>query len=270
MAKLSELQPEKFEKRRFARDLHAVLAARLLRAKSAVPTLAEFANCSDDQPCRLEGCPMCVRQFRRALMRETHRHSLDQEAWTAASIFPAEWKAADGDLAAVNLGELAGQATSWIDSSEAHDRLLIGGIEVVYVANEGDPLPGFWQLHLNLMIEGHLDPVVQAELGSAFPAPGRGSNVALGEISPEHFHNALTACYKSRFSRRLFSRESSSSPVAAPRRNHRDTALPLAQQLELSEWLLTQPVGSRLILRNIHRVERRDMKLRFKLDKRVV
>jgi hypothetical protein len=104
-----------------------------------------------------------------------------------------------------------------------------------------------------------------AALASAFPAPGQGRNIVLREVGAELFHNALTACYKSRFSRRLFSFEKAASPFAAPRRQHRDTALPLKQQLELAEWLLTLPLGSRLILRNLHRVARSDAKLRFKL-----
>jgi len=264
MAKLREFQPEKFEKRRFARDLHAALAARLLRAKSTVPTLNEFVECSDDQPCGLEACPMCVRRFRRALMREAHRLGFDKQAWTSASIFPGDWKAAEGDLANIDLGGFANQATEWMEAFDA-SHLLIGGIDVVYVANEGGPWPDLWQLHVHLMIQGHVDARMVAALRSAFPAPGNGRNIVTREIVPTPFHNALTACYKSRFSRRLFSFERGEGPFAAPRRQHRDTALPLKQQLELAEWLLALPVGGRLVLRNLHRVSLTDSKLRFKL-----
>jgi hypothetical protein len=149
MAKLRELQPEKFEKRRLARDLHATLASRLLRAKSVLPTLTKFIECSDDQPCGLEGCcPMCIRRFRRGLMRETHRLGLDQQTWMSASIFPADWRAAEGDLVSVDLKKFAKQATEWMESYDAGDRLLMGGIDVVNVGNENSTWPDFWQLHL--------------------------------------------------------------------------------------------------------------------------
>jgi hypothetical protein len=265
MAKLRELLSDKFEKRRLVTQLHADLSAALIGTNSALPTLPQFTSCADDQPCSLEGCPKCLRSFRRKLVREAHRQGFDHEVWTSVSIFPSDWKISAGGLARVDLVRQAAHALDGLKATEAGCCMAIGGINVVFVENEDSPGPGVWQLQLNAMLRSELEPSLEAQLSLAFPAVGFGRGAILREVPPEHFHEALTACYKSRFSRRQFSSEQPASSFSGGRRTSRDTALPREQQLELSEWLLTFPVGSRLVLRNLHRVKRRDMKMRLKL-----
>lgn len=245
-----------------ARKLRADLAAELTCHESAFPNLNRFLDCSDDQPCHLDGCPVCVRRLRRGLTRETHRHGLDQHMWTAGHVYPAEWRFDAGSLNEIDLIELSTNAMNALEGSEAGRCVTIAGIDITYLP--ADDRPGLWQFHLVLLAQTQFGPPVEADFCDAFP-PTFGRNVLLRQVGTEQFHKALAACYPSSFKQRLFYRNEHAGGFGVRKPEFRDSPLGWTQQRELAEWLLTFPVGSRLVLRNLERVRRRDMKLRFKL-----
>jgi len=254
--------PNNVDPREKAYKQRADLAAELTWHEVVFPNVARFHACSREEPCALDGCPVCARRFRRRLAREVQRHELDEQVWTAEYIYPADWTFHAGTLSEVDLPAMAISALNGLEGTMAGGCLITGGINITLLADDG--LPERWQFSLNVLAQVALDDELEAAFCEAFPLEF-GRNVLLHQVGTQHFQKALVATYPSRFQHRLFYRRDHENDFGARGPKFRDKPLPWQQQRELAEWLLTYPVGSRLVLRNINRVMRRDMKLRFKL-----
>jgi hypothetical protein len=256
-----------FDPRDKALKAHADLATELAWHEVTFPNLNRFLACSKEEPCALDGCPICARRLRRRLAREAQRHGLDQQVWTAAYIYPADWTFYAGTLSKVDLPAMAISALNGLEGTVAGRCLITGGINITLLA--GDGIPDRWQFSLKVLAQVQLDDEVDAAFCEAFP-PEFGRNVLLHQVGAQNFHKALIATYPSRFQHRLFYRRDHENDFGARGPKFRDKPLPWQQQRELMEWQLTYPVGSRLVLRNITKVKRRDMKLRLKLAQGVM
>ncbi len=241
--------------------------SRLARLDDLSPGLKKLLSCKPGDRCHTEACPVCLRRFRKQLPLEAVRLGISDGDWTVASIIPADMVYMKGKLCGADLSTIRKRISKWLERSEFHDRLVIGGIDVSF--NTRSNVPIGWQLHLYLLIMAPCTEELKQQIRRAFPAsieaprPYRIRGVKRGK--EDDFKRSLTYSYKSSFYwRSQYETSDWRKQDGTPRVKTRQLPLKPEQELELLGWLAECVVGSRLVLRGLRRATPPECKkLRF-------
>lgn len=214
----------------------------------------KLEQCGSESSCDSGACPICTRELRIGLLSEAlpiieaggPRASSFKPGhtryWTAASVIPAGYRCALGDLQAFELATKVKSMATVISRSSLASGIVIGGFDVS-LNTTSDEAP-CWQLHLYLLITGKPEETKKV-VRSAFkpePSADRPHRCTL-VYSPR---GALTYAYKAVFSRR-------SSYRWEARKFTRHLPLTPDQQRELALFLDQGDAGGRLILSGLRR-----------------
>lgn len=247
--------PNGFEAPQTASERRSKLISLLQSGSTSEQTLAEKLNsCRHSSPCNSGACPVCTRKFRLWLLKEglqvmeaggpraSSSEHLDTKYWTSASIIPAEYRCAPGELGGFKLPTRVKSLAKVISRSSLASGIVIGGFDISLNTSDGEQAA--WQLHLYLLITGRPEGL-KGTVRKAFkpeptaPRPYRCTSV----YSPR---GALTYAYKAVFSQR-------SSYRWEGRKFTRHLPLTPGQQRELALFLDQGDAGGRLILSGLKR-----------------
>jgi hypothetical protein len=214
----------------------------------------KLERCGRESPCNSGACAVCTREFRIWLLgealpvievggpRASSSNPGHTKYWTSASIIPAGYRCAPGELDGLELATKVKSLATAISRSSLASGVVIGGFDVSL--NTTSDVAPFWQLHLYLLISGKPE-VVKKGVKEAFkpePTADRPYRCTL-VYSPR---GALTYAYKAVFSRR-------SSYRWERRTFTRHLPLSPEQQRELALFLDQGDTGGRLILSGLKR-----------------
>lgn len=236
-----------------ARERHRLLVSRLDRAGERGENLDPLRNCTADQPCRLEPCPLCVRWFRREYVRAFLKAGLGHGTFTRVSVILGGQFIPPGGFRSGWLTRLTGSARKQIERSELRDHIILGGVDLSL--NVFENVLRWWAPHLYLLInEGCSDELTQA-VQAAFRLDKEARYpVKAAAVVGTELLNCVTYSYKSGFYRRSSYQEPERPKVdGTPRRNVLSQSLSPAAQVDIARALADYSVGSRLIMRNVRR-----------------
>ena len=241
--------PRKFEAHQEAVKRRGKLVATLAKGTGEDKALAEkLSNCSKGNRCQLEACPVCMRRFRKWLLREGLMVLEERRYWYACSIVPAGLRKPIGELANFDLEKHVEVVKKRLQrSSGLKDALVIGGVDFsLNTEDNGNPV---WQPHLYLLIAG----LPKKQLKDAVTEAFRGELTSSRPYRLTRVYGprgALSYAYKAQFWRR-------SGYRANGRANTRNLPLRSPQQREIASFFGRYRTGYRLILRGMRRDGRR-------------
>jgi hypothetical protein len=216
------------------------------RQRCAARTLTK---CRNRHRCGIEGCRVCMRDFRLWWTGEAVKIMLQRPVWTSCCIITKGLLVPYGQLGNFDLLAQIARLRKRIERSKLHGRIVLGGLDIS-LNLESNKIVG-WQFHIYLLIEGKDDGDLEQAVKDAFPPEPRA-------LVPYEFKEitdpleVITYAYKADIKRR--------SGYVGKDGNHRTADLPLkgADIRKLLPFLAKYKVGARLILcgvkRNGHRL----------------
>lgn len=239
------LLPRKFETHQEAVKHRDKLVATLTKGTDEDKALAKnLRRCKRERRCQSEACPVCMRLFRKWLLREGLMVLEERRCWYACSIVPAGLRKPVGELANFDLENYVEAVKKRLErSSDLKDALVIGGVDFsLNTEDNGNPV---WQPHLYLLIAG----LPKKQLKDAVTEAFRGELTSRRPYRLTRVYGprgALSYAYKALFGRR-------SGYRANGRANTRNLPLKSPQQREIASFLSGYRTGDRLILRGMRR-----------------
>lgn len=227
--------------------------------------MQNVAACSTSESCGLDICAVCLREFRKQLVRSAQKLLLPTGTWTAVCIVPADQLYGLGRLTQADLRQIVHAFRKRLERSPFSDAIVIGGLDLSYNTHDNDPIG--WQVHFHILVNRPCSDRLRKEIITSFKLCTVSHRpLKLTPVKPGEFLSALTYVYKPTFYRRSQYR-GHGRPRAdgSPGLRVRDQSLTTKQRDELLSWLAYQPVGMRLILRNTRRTNASGGKLRLKL-----
>ena len=205
---------------------------------------AKLARCRKGARCNTGACDVCARLFRLRLLRQLQPILASRPHWTRASVVPADFLFAEGDLVNVDLNAIRRKISKRLERWSLRNRIVIGAFDIRFNLEENEEVG--WQLHLYMLVEGEHTPRLEEAVKGAFrPEPTARVpyhfTQVTGAIKP------VTYLFKSVFWRR------SRYTVFGRRPRTRNMPLKRPELRELLEFLGKYPVGARLILRGLRR-----------------
>jgi hypothetical protein len=201
-------------------------------------------GCRKGQRCQNEACKICLRLFRRWLIREATSILLSRPHWTCASVVTKGLQVLDGQLEDVDLGKLVKRFQKRLERSSLADRVIIGGIDASH--NVQNNCADAYQFHLYLIIEGEDELALREAVKAALP-PDDAAAEPYRFKCVNNIPGAVSYSYKSIFVRR--SRFTDASGVARTKKQ----PLKGAELRALLTFLASYKVGARLILQGVRR-----------------
>lgn len=248
-----------------AQRRHDQLCRRLERSEQTYFSLNVVSDCGKEIRCDRDGCPLCLRRFRKQLIRELDRLSIDieQGEWSRISLIPAKSLILTEDLQTFDI-QLATEAFNRrLARSEFSDCVFVGGWDLSNNWFDNNLLGN--QLHVYGLLARPHEKGLTSRLHAALKPDPRAHRPVLSKpVEPGKFMHGATYAYKSTFSRRSgYFEPDRVRRDGKPRKNAVDQPLRFQDFLEISAWLAEKPVGSRLILRGLKRVNQPGSKLRL-------
>ena len=237
--------PRKFETQKEAVKRRDKLVATLAKGTGEDKTTArKLRRCKNKRRCQTEACPICMRPFRKWLLREGLMVLEERRYWYACSIVPADLRKPIGELANFDLENYVKAVKKRLErSSGLKDALVIGGVD--FSLNTEDNANPVWQPHLYLLIAGLSKKQLKAGLTEVF----KGETTSRRPYRLTRVYGprgALSYAYKAQFWRR-------SGYTHNGRANTRNLPLKLPEQREITSFFERYRPGDRLILRGIRR-----------------
>jgi hypothetical protein len=237
--------PADFETYAEARQRRAHDMRVLRRGDRRQRRIAEkLSSCRKGQRCENEACKICLRLFRRWLIREAAPILLSRPHWTCASLVTKGLQVLDGQLEDVDLSKLVKRFQKRLERSSLANRVIIGGIDASH--NVQNNCAAAYQFHLYLIIEGEDDLVLREAIKATFPPESTAAEPYRFDTLSD-VPGAVTYCYKPIFVRR--SRFTDASGVARTKKQ----PLKGAELRALLTLLARYKVGARLILQGVRR-----------------
>lgn len=222
---------------------------RLLR-RSADPIAHRLANtldgCEPERRCESAACPVCVRRFRKRLLKQLKPVYKREPHWIRASIIPANCLRPIGRLHGF---DLAKAKKTWLKRlmrapAILRNAILVGGVDVS-VNVEENVIQGH-QVHLYLAIAAPNSKKLRKAIRKTF-APELSAKRPYLVTDIEDFGPVFSYTMKPMFCRRLSYRNESGQ------RKGSDVS-PLPSELEeILLWLAEYEIGDRQILRGLRR-----------------
>jgi len=240
--------PEGFETHVEAEERRAYKIEVLSGGNKTQQQLArKLQRCRKGARCNTGACDVCERLFRLRLLRQLEPILASRSHWTRASVVPADFLFAPGELGNVDLNALRKKISKRFERWSLRNRIVIAGIDISYNIEDNEAVG--WQLHLYMLVEGEHTPQLAEAVKATFP-PEKTARV------PYHFTQltgrpgaALTYLYKSVFWRRSRYTVYERWPVIRTR----NLPLKRPELRELLEFIGRYPIGARLILRGLRR-----------------
>jgi hypothetical protein len=241
----SNRAPDGFETLAQARDRRAYKITVLSGGNERQGRLAaKLKRCRRGNRCNSGACDVCARFFRLRLLQQLQPILASRPRWTRASVVPADFLFAPGELANVDLNALRKKISKRFERWSLQNRIVIAGIDISFNTEDNDTIG--WQLHLYMLIEGEHTPRLEEAVKATFP-PEPTARVPYTFTQVAGKLKAITYLYKSIFLRR------SRYTVFERRPRTRNLPLKRSELRELLEFLGKYPVGARLILRGLRR-----------------
>ena len=252
------------ETKQQAIDRHAELCRRMERTEISYPTLHVVRACGQDFRCGRDGCPLCLRRFRKQFVRALDRLALWTEgAWSRISVIPSKALVLSEDLHTFNL-DLATEAVNRrLARSKLGGHVFIGGWDISsnWFANE--PVGNQLQIY-GLLSRKHDEDLNDLLYQALAPDPRAHRPVMSKPVDPDKFLSGATYAHKALFSRRSgYDEPDRLRRDGRPRKNAKDLPLRPHESLEITSWLAAYPVGARLILRGVKRTNPPGSELRL-------
>ncbi len=241
--------PEGFETYAQAKARRERKVRLLSKGDAAQRRVAEkLRQCRKARRCDSGACDVCVGLSRLGLLRQARTIFVQSPHWTRASVVPAGFLFAVGQLKSVDLDALAKKIDKRLERSSLRDRIVFAGIDVSLNLQDSEILG--WQLHLYLLIQGENTLRLREAIKAAFPPePTAPMPYDFDEISDPS--NRITYLLKAIFRRRCrYSRANGRAGIAAQ-------PLKSPELKELLLFLDQYPIGTRLVLRGLRRNGRR-------------
>lgn len=255
-----------FETKDQAHKHHNTLARITARQDSPPERLTRLANCSSDNRCHLDGCPLCGRRFRKSLLKAVKKLGLHKGVWARCCLILDGHVFPEGELAGVDLPRLTKAIHKRLERSAFRDAVIVGGWDISW--NTFENVPEGWCLHLYLLINLPHSAALEKQVREAFKLSAEALRpFSVRPVTPRKrdFLRVVSYSNKIRFKWRSGYFEPRLKRDGAPRKDAGELPLKPAQHLELLSWLSQYPVGARLIMRNMKRLNPPWAKLRLKL-----
>ena len=254
-----------FETKAEAQERHAKIVRHALFSYGASPSLRAVVACGLTARCLRDGCPSCLRRFRKELVKAIRAAHLFEGEWTTVSIISRGHLYRPGHLADFDIGAATKAMNRRLARSSDPDALFIGGWDVSYNMFENEAVG--YQVHLYGLIDRPKSEELSRWADETFNLdPLSHRPKVLRPVDDEvGFLKSVTYSNKSVFSRRSgYFDPDRPKADGTPSKNTDDLPLRHPQLLEVTSWLAQYPVGSRLILRNLKRISPPGAKLRLK------
>lgn len=250
-------RPFRIETPRQAIARRSLLIGRLERraCSKSVQLAKRLKACSSSSECRSGACPVCVRKFRKTLLREGRR-VLRRKKVVRVSWVPPGGIISFGELSSIDLARFAAKMLRALQRSLPPMTVAIGGIDISLNVNENRDAA--WQIHGYALVTL---PAIGGRTSSDLrKALRRGLSLCdvaarplhVSEVRSGDFDRVLSYAIKADFYRRssyaYIRRETGRSS-----RNTRPQALPADAAVQLALWLDRFPLGARLLLVGLRR-----------------
>jgi hypothetical protein len=229
-----------------AKGRRADLVGILHRGNGAASKVAEqLAACRKGRRCGSGACPVCLRRYRRQLVRGARQIFRANADWTRASIIAADLKVPGGALHTLDLDKAVKRIRKRLERAAPclRDAVVFGGVDLSFnVENNG---AGYWQAHLYLLIAGKRNTALKKAVREAFP-PEPSAPRPYRFRTVDNAPAAVTYVFKA-----IFSRRSRYFVDGEPRT--RKLSLKPREHRELMVYLDKFSIGARLLLRGVRR-----------------
>lgn len=219
---------------------------------SAIITLC---GCRSHSPCLSEACPVCMRRFRKSLVRSARQLGLPGFPWVRINIVLQGMDFPAGELHRFDIVLALQMLQRRIQRSPLSSHMVIGGIDVSW--NTLNNNEGYWQGHVYVLVSGTKTTELVRAIRRVFPpSPTTFRPNSIVQVKPTSadFLGCLTYSYKAEFNWRSSYHEKRLRLDGSPRLNGRTRMLRGVQLAELSDWLSRYSVGDRLLLTGIRRL----------------
>lgn len=211
--------------------------------------LAEkLKRCRKGNRCGSGACDVCGRLFRLRLLQQLEPILRLRRHWTRASVVPADFLFAEGELANVDLNALRQKIAKRFERWSLRNQIVIAGIDISLNLEENKAIG--WQLHLYMLIEGEHTAQLEEAVKATF-LPERSAWIPYRFTQVTGAVRAISYLYKGVFWRR------SRYTLFGRRPRTRNIPLKRPELRELLDFLGKYPVSARLILRGLRRDGRR-------------
>lgn len=247
MAKLFDFNRTYVESKTDATEDHDDIVSRLHWSSPEVAGLDRLNACTDDSPCSLEACPVCLRRFRLRLAADAPVLAAKKRAWSNFKVSPYSWRVKNGDLELVDLAAY----TTWVRDvflrGVLDDWPAIIAVRVHPIMFSETEYSSDWFVYLDISIPNeYLTPISLGNFLEEIGASWREVDTHI--ITNQPLIRQIYSIYSNPYRRLelvvsdtdLKSLGTSRRPLMGP-----------AYRDELARWLLRYPVGSRLVLNNI-------------------
>jgi len=245
----------RFETRRVARVRRKRRLNALGHHRPGSSAVSILTGCSNHFPCLSESCPVCMRRFRKSLVRSGRQLSLPGFPWVRINIVLEGMDFLADELHRFDIVRTLQMLRRRIQRSPLSSHMVIGGIDVSWntLNNSG----GYWQGHVYVLVSGTKTMELVRAIRRVFPpSPNtfRPNSIVQVRSTSADFFKCLTYSYKAEFNWRSSYHEKRLKMDGSPRVNGRTRMLRGVQLAELSDWLSRYSVGDRLLLTGIRRL----------------